>query len=52
MSFALDDQIAVQPGTVAWQRLTVELARLRGTDPDNPHGGVEPHRSVMTALEL
>jgi len=24
------------------QRLTAELARLRHTDPDTPHGGVEP----------
>lgn len=34
------------------QRLTSELARLRGTDPDTLHGGAEPWRSVMTELEL
>lgn len=37
---------------VPLQRLTAELARLRGTDPDTLHGGVEPWRSAMTALEL
>jgi len=37
---------------VPLQRLTAELARLRGTDPDTPHGGAEPWRSVMTELEL
>jgi glucosamine--fructose-6-phosphate aminotransferase (isomerizing) len=34
------------------QRLTAELARLRHTDPDTLHGGVEPWRSAMTSLEL
>ena len=37
---------------VPLQRLTAELARLRGTDPDTLHGGAEPWRSVMTELEL
>jgi hypothetical protein len=35
---------------VLLQRLTAELARLRGTDPDTLHGGIEPWRSVMTGL--
>jgi glucosamine--fructose-6-phosphate aminotransferase (isomerizing) len=34
------------------QRLTAELARLRHTDPDTLHGGVEPWKSAMTSLEL
>jgi glucosamine--fructose-6-phosphate aminotransferase (isomerizing) len=37
---------------VPMQRLTAGLARLRHTDPDNLHGGVEPWRSAMTRLEL
>ncbi|MFB4275458.1 SIS domain-containing protein [Nonomuraea sp. MTCD27] len=37
---------------VPLQRLTAELARLRGTDPDTLHGGVEPWLSAMTGLEL
>ncbi|SNQ49748.1 Glucosamine--fructose-6-phosphate aminotransferase (Isomerizing) [Frankia canadensis] len=34
------------------QRLTAELARKRGTDPDTMHGGREPWRSVMTGIRL
>lgn len=34
------------------QRLTAELARLRGTDPDTLHGGIEPWRTAMTGLKL
>ena len=37
---------------VPLQRLTAELARVRGTDPDTLHGDVEPWRSAMTKLEL
>lgn len=37
---------------VPLQRLTAELARIRGTDPDTLHGDVEPWRSAMTRLEL
>jgi glutamine---fructose-6-phosphate transaminase (isomerizing) len=37
---------------VPMQRLTAELARLRHTDPDTLHGGIEPWRSAMTSLEL
>ncbi|MEV4172784.1 hypothetical protein [Nonomuraea sp. NPDC049709] len=37
---------------VPLQRLTAELARLRGTDPDTLHGRVEPWLSAMTELEL
>lgn len=37
---------------VPLQRLTAELARVRGTDPDTLHGNVEPWRSAMTELEL
>jgi glutamine---fructose-6-phosphate transaminase (isomerizing) len=38
--------------TITLQRLTAEFARLRHTDPDTLHGGVEPWRSAMTSLEL
>ncbi|RHW29142.1 hypothetical protein D0Z08_00370 [Nocardioides immobilis] len=34
------------------QRLTAELARKRGTDPDTMHGGREPWRTVMTGIRL
>lgn len=37
---------------VPLQRLTAELARLRGTDPDTLHGGIEPWFTAMTGLEL
>jgi glucosamine--fructose-6-phosphate aminotransferase (isomerizing) len=37
---------------VPLQRLTAELARVRGTNPDTLHGDVEPWRSTMTTLEL
>jgi glucosamine--fructose-6-phosphate aminotransferase (isomerizing) len=37
---------------VPLQRLTAELARLRGTDPDTMHGNREPWRSVMTSVRL
>ena len=37
---------------VPLQRLTAELARRRGTDPDTMHGGREPWRTVMTGLRL
>ncbi len=37
---------------VPLQRLTAELARIRGTDPDTLHGGVEPWMSAMTELTL
>ena len=33
-------------------RLTAELARLRGTDPDSLHGRREPWQAAMTALRL
>lgn len=39
-------------GIVPLQRLTAELARLRGTDPDTMHGNREPWRSVMTSVKL
>jgi glucosamine--fructose-6-phosphate aminotransferase (isomerizing) len=34
------------------QRLTAELARVRGTNPDTMHGGRQPWESVMTAIRL
>jgi glucosamine--fructose-6-phosphate aminotransferase (isomerizing) len=37
---------------VPLQRLTAELARLRGTDPDTMHGNREPWRTVMTGVRL
>ncbi|MGU3438131.1 SIS domain-containing protein [Actinomycetes bacterium M1A6_2h] len=37
---------------VPFQRLTAELARVRGTDPDRMHGGREPWQSVMTGITL
>jgi glucosamine--fructose-6-phosphate aminotransferase (isomerizing) len=37
---------------VPFQRLTAELARLRGTDPDTMHGNREPWRAVMTGVRL
>lgn len=39
-------------GIVPLQRLTAELARLRGTDPDTMHGGREPWQTVMTGVRL
>jgi glucosamine--fructose-6-phosphate aminotransferase (isomerizing) len=39
-------------GIVPLQRLTAELARLRGTDPDTMHGHREPWRTVMAAVRL
>ncbi|MFB2551377.1 SIS domain-containing protein [Ensifer soli] len=39
-------------GIVPLQRLTAELARLRGTNPDTMHGDREPWRSVMTGIRL
>jgi glucosamine--fructose-6-phosphate aminotransferase (isomerizing) len=35
-----------------FHRLTAELARSRGTDPDTLHGHREPWKAVMTALRL
>lgn len=35
-----------------FHRLTAELARLRGTDPDTLHGHREPWKTVMTGLRL
>jgi|SRR5579859_1167850 len=37
---------------VPFQRLTADLARIRGTDPDTLHGRLEPWYSAMTSLEL
>jgi glutamine---fructose-6-phosphate transaminase (isomerizing) len=37
---------------VPLQRLTAELARLRGTNPDTMHGNREPWRSVMAGVRL
>jgi glucosamine--fructose-6-phosphate aminotransferase (isomerizing) len=53
MRFARTDPW-VRPFTsiVPLQRLTAELARIRGTDPDTLHGGVEPWHSAMANLEL
>lgn len=53
LRFALTDPW-LRPFTsiVPFQRLTAELARLRGTNPDNLHGDAEPWRTAMTALEL
>jgi glutamine---fructose-6-phosphate transaminase (isomerizing) len=39
-------------GIVPLQRLTAELARLRGTNPDTMHGNREPWRSVMAGVRL
>jgi glutamine---fructose-6-phosphate transaminase (isomerizing) len=39
-------------GIVPLQRLTAELARLRGTDPDTMHGNREPWRAVMAGVRL
>lgn len=39
-------------GIIPFQRLTAELARLRGTNPDTMHGGREPWQTVMTSLKL
>jgi glucosamine--fructose-6-phosphate aminotransferase (isomerizing) len=39
-------------GIVPLQRLTAELARVRGTDPDTMHGGRHPWESVMTGVRL
>lgn len=33
-------------------RLTAELARLRGTDPDTLHGHREPWKTIMTGVRL
>jgi len=35
-----------------FHRLTAELARYRGTDPDTLHGHREPWKTVMTGLRL
>jgi glutamine---fructose-6-phosphate transaminase (isomerizing) len=35
-----------------FHRLTAELARMIGTDPDTLHGNREPWKSVMTGLRL
>jgi glucosamine--fructose-6-phosphate aminotransferase (isomerizing) len=35
-----------------FHRLTAELARLRGTDPDTLHGHRQPWKAVMTGLRL
>jgi glucosamine--fructose-6-phosphate aminotransferase (isomerizing) len=35
-----------------FHRVTAELARLRGTDPDTLHGNREPWREIMTGLRL
>jgi glucosamine--fructose-6-phosphate aminotransferase (isomerizing) len=37
---------------MAFHRLTAELARLRGTDPDTLHGNRDPWREAMTAVTL
>jgi glucosamine--fructose-6-phosphate aminotransferase (isomerizing) len=37
---------------VPFHRLTAELARLRGTDPDTLHGNRDPWRDAMTAVTL
>ncbi|GAA4555491.1 SIS domain-containing protein [Pseudonocardia xishanensis] len=37
---------------VPLQRLTAELARLRGTNPDTMHGGRDPWERVMTGIRL
>ncbi len=37
---------------VPFHRLTAELARLRGTDPDTLHGHREPWKSAMAAVTL
>ena len=47
-------RLALRPivAIAALQRLTAELARLRGTDPDTLHGNREPWREAMTTLTL
>ncbi|HSK39393.1 MAG TPA: SIS domain-containing protein [Arenibaculum sp.] len=35
-----------------FHKLTAELARLRGTDPDTLHGHREPWKTIMTGLRL
>lgn len=35
-----------------FHRLTAELARLRGTDPDTLHGHREPWKTIMTGVRL
>ena len=35
-----------------FHRLTAELARVRGSDPDTLHGGRTPWREIMTELRL
>jgi glutamine---fructose-6-phosphate transaminase (isomerizing) len=37
---------------VPFQRLTAELARLRGTNPDTMHGGRHPWQEVMQKIKL
>jgi glutamine---fructose-6-phosphate transaminase (isomerizing) len=37
---------------VPFQRLTAELARLRGTDPDTLHGNRDRWRVAITAVTL
>ena len=39
-------------GIVPFQRLTAELARMRGTNPDTMHGGRFPWETVMRELRL
>jgi glucosamine--fructose-6-phosphate aminotransferase (isomerizing) len=39
-------------GILPLQRVTAELARLRGTNPDTMHGGRQPWESVMTGIRL
>lgn len=39
-------------GIVPLQRLTAELARLRGTNPDTMHGGRQPWEPVMKSIKL
>jgi glucosamine--fructose-6-phosphate aminotransferase (isomerizing) len=39
-------------GIIPLLRLTAELARMRGCNPDTMHGGREPWATVMTGLRL
>ena len=39
-------------GIVPFHRLTAELARLRGTDPDTLHGGRDPWQAAMQSVKL
>jgi len=51
--FAATDSL-LRPFTaiVPFHRLTAELARLRGTDPDTLHGNRDPWASAMKAIQL